>query len=83
MFAIAIIPSVLLALGMTVSPESPRWLVQVLFLMKNLLVFFFFKIVYTILLLLHLQFMMQQSLPSQFLNVLQCSKESYLKLKHR
>lgn len=29
MFGIAIVPSVLLALGMAVSPESPRWLVQV------------------------------------------------------
>ncbi|XP_004288655.1 PREDICTED: plastidic glucose transporter 4 [Fragaria vesca subsp. vesca] len=28
MFGIAIVPSVLLALGMTVSPESPRWLLQ-------------------------------------------------------
>ncbi|XP_050382606.1 plastidic glucose transporter 4 [Argentina anserina] len=28
MFGIAIVPSVLLALGMAVSPESPRWLVQ-------------------------------------------------------
>ncbi|KAD5960896.1 hypothetical protein E3N88_12368 [Mikania micrantha] len=28
MFAISAIPSVLLALGMTISPESPRWLVQ-------------------------------------------------------
>ncbi|KAL4568884.1 hypothetical protein LXL04_024501 [Taraxacum kok-saghyz] len=28
MFGIAVIPSVLLALGMTVTPESPRWLVQ-------------------------------------------------------
>lgn len=29
MFGVAIIPSVLLALGMAVSPESPRWLFQV------------------------------------------------------
>lgn len=29
MFGIAIVPSVLLALGMAVSPESPRWLLQV------------------------------------------------------
>lgn len=29
MFGIAIIPSVLLALGMAISPESPRWLFQV------------------------------------------------------
>ncbi|KAG0493393.1 hypothetical protein HPP92_004387 [Vanilla planifolia] len=28
MFGIAIIPSILLALGMAISPESPRWLVQ-------------------------------------------------------
>ncbi|KAL2976823.1 hypothetical protein AAZX31_13G031600 [Glycine max] len=28
MFGIAIVPSVLLALGMAISPESPRWLVQ-------------------------------------------------------
>nr|GFB97444.1 plastidic GLC translocator [Tanacetum cinerariifolium]GFB97451.1 plastidic GLC translocator [Tanacetum cinerariifolium] len=28
MFAIGVIPSVLLALGMAFSPESPRWLVQ-------------------------------------------------------
>lgn len=28
MFGIAIVPSILLALGMAVSPESPRWLVQ-------------------------------------------------------
>ncbi|XP_062004582.1 plastidic glucose transporter 4 [Rosa rugosa] len=28
MFGIAIVPSVLLALGMAVSPESPRWLLQ-------------------------------------------------------
>lgn len=31
MFGIAGIPSVLLAVGMAVSPESPRWLYQVLF----------------------------------------------------
>ena len=29
MFGIAILPSILLALGMAVSPESPRWLFQV------------------------------------------------------
>lgn len=29
MFGIAVIPSVLLALGMAFSPESPRWLYQV------------------------------------------------------
>ncbi|KAH1215486.1 Plastidic glucose transporter 4 [Glycine max] len=29
MFGIAIVPSVLLALGMAISPESPRWLVQI------------------------------------------------------
>jgi len=29
MFGIAAIPSVLLALGMTMCPESPRWLFQV------------------------------------------------------
>lgn len=29
MFGIAVVPSVLLALGMAISPESPRWLVQV------------------------------------------------------
>lgn len=29
MFGIAVIPSVLLALGMAISPESPRWLFQV------------------------------------------------------
>lgn len=28
MFGIAVIPSVLLAIGMAFSPESPRWLVQ-------------------------------------------------------
>ncbi|KAH1193048.1 Plastidic glucose transporter 4 [Glycine max] len=28
MFGIAVVPSVLLALGMAISPESPRWLVQ-------------------------------------------------------
>lgn len=28
MFGIAIVPSVLLALGMAISPESPRWLIQ-------------------------------------------------------
>ncbi|XP_010453769.1 PREDICTED: plastidic glucose transporter 4 isoform X1 [Camelina sativa] len=28
MFGVAVIPSVLLAIGMTFSPESPRWLVQ-------------------------------------------------------
>lgn len=31
MFGIALIPSVLLALGMAFSPESPRWLFQVMF----------------------------------------------------
>lgn len=31
MFGIAVIPSILLALGMAISPESPRWLVQVFF----------------------------------------------------
>lgn len=29
MFGIAILPCILLALGMAVSPESPRWLFQV------------------------------------------------------
>lgn len=29
MFGVAIVPSVLLALGMAASPESPRWLFQV------------------------------------------------------
>jgi len=29
MFGIAVVPSVLLALGMAISPESPRWLYQV------------------------------------------------------
>jgi hypothetical protein len=29
MFGISIVPSILLALGMAVSPESPRWLFQV------------------------------------------------------
>jgi len=29
MFGITVVPSVLLALGMTISPESPRWLFQV------------------------------------------------------
>lgn len=29
MFGVALIPSVLLALGMAFSPESPRWLFQV------------------------------------------------------
>lgn len=29
MFGIAIVPSILLALGMAFSPESPRWLFQV------------------------------------------------------
>jgi Sugar (and other) transporter len=29
MFGIAVIPSILLALGMAFSPESPRWLFQV------------------------------------------------------
>ncbi|KAK7295777.1 hypothetical protein RJT34_18689 [Clitoria ternatea] len=28
MFGIAVVPSILLALGMTISPESPRWLFQ-------------------------------------------------------
>ncbi|KAF7811276.1 Plastidic glucose transporter 4 [Senna tora] len=28
MFGIAVVPSILLALGMAISPESPRWLVQ-------------------------------------------------------
>lgn len=28
MFGVAVIPSVLLAIGMAFSPESPRWLVQ-------------------------------------------------------
>lgn len=30
MFGIAVVPSVLMALGMAISPESPRWLFQVL-----------------------------------------------------
>lgn len=30
MFGVAVIPSVLLVVGMAFSPESPRWLVQVL-----------------------------------------------------
>ena len=38
MFGIAVIPSVLLALGMAFSPESPRWLVQVLLNMNILYV---------------------------------------------
>jgi hypothetical protein len=29
MFGIAVIPSILLAVGMAFSPESPRWLFQV------------------------------------------------------
>lgn len=29
MFGVAIVPSVLMALGMAISPESPRWLFQV------------------------------------------------------
>lgn len=29
MFGIAVVPSILLALGMTICPESPRWLYQV------------------------------------------------------
>lgn len=29
MFAVALVPSILLALGMAFSPESPRWLYQV------------------------------------------------------
>lgn len=29
MFGIAAVPSILLALGMAFSPESPRWLAQV------------------------------------------------------
>lgn len=29
MFAVALVPSVLLAIGMAFSPESPRWLYQV------------------------------------------------------
>jgi len=29
MFGIAIVPSILLALGMAICPESPRWLYQV------------------------------------------------------
>jgi hypothetical protein len=29
MFGIAVIPSILLAIGMAFSPESPRWLFQV------------------------------------------------------
>ena len=35
MFGLAIVPSGLLALGMAFSPESPRWLIQVFFLMKD------------------------------------------------
>lgn len=31
MFGVAIVPSILLALGMAFSPESPRWLFQVFF----------------------------------------------------
>lgn len=30
MFGIAAVPSILMGLGMTISPESPRWLFQVL-----------------------------------------------------
>lgn len=30
MFGITVVPSILLALGMTISPESPRWLFQVI-----------------------------------------------------
>lgn len=30
MFTVAIFPAVLMALGMAVCPESPRWLFQVL-----------------------------------------------------
>jgi len=30
MFGITVVPSVLLALGMAISPESPRWLFQVI-----------------------------------------------------
>lgn len=43
MFGIAVVPSVLLAIGMMFSPESPRWLFQVfhslqisMFLITNL-----------------------------------------------
>jgi hypothetical protein len=31
MFGIAVVPSILLAVGMAFSPESPRWLFQVYF----------------------------------------------------
>lgn len=31
MFGVAVVPSILLALGMAFSPESPRWLFQVSF----------------------------------------------------
>lgn len=31
MFGIAVVPSILLAVGMAFSPESPRWLFQVSF----------------------------------------------------
>ena len=31
MFGVAVAPSILLALGMVFSPESPRWLFQVFF----------------------------------------------------
>lgn len=37
MFGIAVIPSILLALGMAISPESPRWLYQV-FLQLRLII---------------------------------------------
>lgn len=40
MFGIALIPSVLLALGMAFSPESPRWLFQVMFLTNFIAMWF-------------------------------------------
>jgi hypothetical protein len=37
MFSISAVPAVLLALGMAFSPESPRWLFQVFFVVFNFL----------------------------------------------
>jgi hypothetical protein len=34
MFGISVVPSILLALGMAICPESPRWLYQVVILCK-------------------------------------------------
>jgi hypothetical protein len=66
MFGIAVIPSILLAVGMAFSPESPRWLFQVSVCnqKKNCA----------------LRLSIQQLRDQYFFSGINCSKEKLLKL---